>query len=254
MSRSGDDRLASGWWMSILRCMHNMSVGLKDDDSDWYRSSRWDDSVATAFEAKLGRARARSRPQYVRIQGVHLIAQADAATRAAGRALLRRVIDEYGEDDALQSLWAAENLATALEEDDRADEAEALTRELIARRDSDPTGWRGGRTDLDLALAEMLLRRGDPDSLQEADERLDRSDDAIKGASMFRDLVLRQLVARARVAERRGDHTRAGYYADEALEVAAETTPSLPRHPDVGRPEATSQTIDELRQLSRNAG
>ena len=229
-------------------------MGLKDDDSDWFRSSRWDDSVAAAFEAKLRRARARSRPQYIRIQGVHLIAQADQSSRAAGRELLQRVIDEYGEEDALQSVWAAENLVDALVADDRLDEAEALTRELIARRDGDPTAWTGGRTDLDLALAEMLLHRGDPTNLREADERLDRSDESVEQASMFRNLVLRYLVARARVAHGLGDRERARQYADDALEVAAETTASLPRHPDVGRPEATRDLINELRRLSANAG
>ncbi len=225
-------------------------MGLKDDDSDWFRSSKWDDSVAAAFEAKLRRARARSRPQYIRIQGVHLIAQADESTRAAGRELLQRVIDEYGEEDALQSVWAAENLVDALATADRLEEAEALTRELIARRDHDPTAWRGGRTDLDLTLAEMLLHRGDVDSLREADERLDRSDEAVNQAAMFRNLVLRHLVARARVADRIGDRERAAHYADDALEVAAETTPSLPGHPEVGRPDATRDLINELRKLS----
>ena len=225
-------------------------MGLKDDDSDWFRSSRWDDSVAAAFEAKLRRARARSRPQYVRIQGVHLIAQADVSTRAAGRGLLQRVIDEYSEEDALQAVWAAENLADTLVAHDRLDEAEALTRKLIARRDDDPTAWRGGRTDLDLALAEMLLHRGDATSLREADERLDRSEEAVNQASMFRNLVLRYLVARARVADRLGDHERARRYANHGLEVAAETTPSLPRHPDVGRPDASRDLMDELRKLS----
>ena len=210
--------------------------------------------MAAAFEAKLRRARASSRPQYVRIHGVHLIAQADESTRAAGRELLQRVIDQYGEEDALQSVWAAENLVDALVADDQLDEAEALTRKLIERRDADPTAWRGGRTDLDLTLAEMLPHRGDATSLREADKWLDRNEEAVKQASMFRNLVLRHLVARARAADRLGDRERARQYADDALEVAAETTPSLPRHPDVGRPDATRDLIDELRTLSSDAG
>lgn len=233
--------------------MHNVSMGLKDDDSDWYRSSTWNESVATAFETKLRRARAASRPQYVRIQGVHLVAQSDAATRQAGRELLQRVIDDYGEDQ-LQSVWAAENLADALTADDHDEDAEALTRDLIARRDRDPSGWLGGRTDLDLALAEILLSRGDADSLREADERLDQSGEEVQRASIFRNLVLRHLVARARVAARLGDSERARRYADDALEVAAETAPSLPRHPHVGRPDPTTDLITELRQLSQDHG
>jgi hypothetical protein len=40
-------------------------MGLKSDDTEWYRSSSWDASVAGEFEVKLDRARRFNRPQYV---------------------------------------------------------------------------------------------------------------------------------------------------------------------------------------------
>ena len=56
------------------------------------------------------------------IQGVQLVAQDSAEFRAAGRALLARVVDSYSaasEDraDRLQALTALENLADALARD-----------------------------------------------------------------------------------------------------------------------------------------
>ncbi|MDQ7877433.1 hypothetical protein Q9R08_05525 [Microbacterium sp. QXD-8] len=219
------------------------------DDSDWFRSSTWDESVEFAFESKLRRARSTSRAQYLRIQGVHLIAQDDTATRGAGRALLQRVIDEYGEADRLQATWAAENLAEALALEGDFESAESATRELVRRRDADPESWRGARTDLDLTMAEMLLLRRTPAALEEADRWLDRSEQSVEQAAIFRNLVLRHLVARARVAIARGDAPRARGYADAALRVAAETEPSIARHPDLGRPNATTELLDELRTI-----
>lgn len=219
-------------------------------NTDWFRSSTWDESGAAAFEQRLRRARLTSRAQYIRIQGEHLADQADPAAREAARLLFQRVIDEYGDVDRLQATWAAESLAQALAADGYLSEAESATRDLLQRRDAQPAAWRGGRTDLDVAMAELLLLRGTPEALQEADYWLDRGEESVKRSAFFRNLVLRHLTARARVASARGDRHRARDYAAAALEVAAETDPSIPRHPDLGRPDATSEQLDELRAIS----
>ena len=190
-----------------------------------------------------------SRAQYLRIQGCHLIGQDDPILRETGRTLFRRVIEEYGASDRLQATWATEDLAAALRADAQLDEAEAVTRELLSQRDADPTLWRGGRMDLDLSLAEMLLERGTPHALGEADEWLERSEASVERSAMFRNFVLRHLVTRARVARARGDIARSIGYASGALQVAAETKPSIPRHTDVGRPDATDELLAELRSL-----
>ncbi len=54
-----------------------------------------------------------SRAQYLRIKGVGLTAAADAATRSAGRDLLRRVVTEYP-SDALEATWAHRDLGRIL--------------------------------------------------------------------------------------------------------------------------------------------
>lgn len=56
--------------------------------SDWYRRTDWDDVAAADFEARLGRARASSRAQYLSLQGYALIA---SHTKVA-EALLKRAL------------------------------------------------------------------------------------------------------------------------------------------------------------------
>lgn len=82
---------------------------------DWYRSERWDLATAAYFEERLCRARPEGRPQYLRIQATHLLHARE--TRESGRALLRRVIDDYPED--AQARTASEQLGDSLGDDGR---------------------------------------------------------------------------------------------------------------------------------------
>lgn len=168
------------------------------DDTEWYRSSRWSDGVAAEFERRLRQARAYNRAQYVRIQGTHLLQQDDAGTRAVGRALMRRVIDEYGPTDP-DAWFAAHQLAESLRVDDSAAVAESALRDALAM--AVPTGRETPPTTA-LSLAEMLCERGDEDALEEATVLLDSVHEGIVEMALFRDLVLRYLVVRAHVAHR----------------------------------------------------
>lgn len=221
----------------------------KYDDADWYRSSTWSPEIASAFEARLKRARTFSRAQYVRIQATHLSDQLDESARAVGRDLFRRVIADYSTTDRMEALTAQEQLAdalTAAHDDEEAERAYRKTLELIAES---PTGRSGTSGATELALAELLLRSSDPSKVNESATLLDAIEPEIEQMSMFSNLVLRYYVARARVSKslRRDDATR---YAELALIIAAETTPSIPRHPDVGRPDATPELVAELKQLT----
>jgi len=56
--------------------------------TDWYRRSDWNDKIAADFEARLARARAPSRAQYLSLQGCALIAaHADIAEQLLERCL-----------------------------------------------------------------------------------------------------------------------------------------------------------------------
>jgi hypothetical protein len=227
------------------------SIVAQWDDKDWFRSSTWNDEIAAEFERRLGRARSTSRAQYIRIQGSHLIAQHDPEVRAVGRGLLSRVIAEYGADDDMHAKFAVEQLAGSLAEEGRLDEAEAMyrrVREIIARSRIGKSGTSGLAG---LALAELLILKADPASLTEANELLDQDGPEIEQqGALFRNIAIRYLIARARVARALGDSS-AATYAARALEIVDETTPSLPRHPDLGRLHATDAERDELTAMLR---
>ena len=225
----------------------------KWDDSDWFRSSTWNPDFAAAFEAKLQRARSWNRAQYLRIQGVHLVAQDSAEFRAAGRALLARVVESYSasEDgaDRMQALAALENLADALARDGEVTAARAAYREVLDRVAASPTGRSGTSHTIEISLAELLIADGDLSSLDEAEVLLDTAEEQVALSAFFRDLVLRYLVVRARTAALRGEASLVAVYAREALSVADETEPSLPRHPDLGRPHASDDLRTELQRI-----
>lgn len=225
-------------------------MGDKYDDTEWFRSSRWTPAIAEAFEARLQRARPGNRQQYVRIQATHLIAQERLVVREGGRALLHRVA--YGEDPYdFESLTALEQLGDSLLADGELDEAETVLREVLLRTATLPTGRSGTSHTTELTLAELVLKRGGPDALAEADRLLDAVEPQVRQSAMFRNLVLRFLVCRARVAAAFG-RADAADYARQALEIAAETTPSLPRHPDLVRPVASAKLRRELARIAKS--
>lgn len=224
-------------------------MATKWDDQDWFRSSTWSPEIAEAFEARLKRARAWNHAQYLRIQGVHLAAQNDEALRGVGRDLFRRVVDDYGDNDHFEALTALENLGDSLAAEGMDGPAEIAYREVLTRVAASPTGRSGTSHTTELSLAELLLTRGDDATLEEADGMLDIAEEQVGESAMFRNLVLRYLVARARVAARRGNQTGAIAYAREALSVADETEPAIPRHPTLGQPDVPPELRAELRAL-----
>jgi len=69
----------------------------------------------------------------------------------------------------------------------------------------------------------------------------------VRAQWFLRDLVFRYLLASARAAQLR-HNPAVRQIARQALAVAAETAPALPRHPSVGRPQASEADIAELEQ------
>jgi hypothetical protein len=218
----------------------------KWDDEDWFRSSIWGDEIADEFERRLGRARSTSRAQYIRIQGTHLIAQPDPELRDIGRQLLKRVIDEYGDGDDMDAKFAVEQLAGSLRDEGRIAEAEEMYRRVLEAIVQSKIGASGTSGLAGLSLAELLILKSDEASLLEASNLLEEEGPAIEQlGALFRNAAFRYFVARARLARALGDAS-ASAYATRALEIADETEPSMPRHPDLGRPTASAAERDEL--------
>ncbi len=69
--------------------------------NEWYRCESWTKAEEEHFFAKLGRARKDGRPQYLRIQAVHLIDSGDLRLLDVAETLLNKILTEYP-DDRLQ--------------------------------------------------------------------------------------------------------------------------------------------------------
>lgn len=63
--------------------------------------------------------------------------------------------------------------------------------------------------------------------------------------------MFRYVVAVARYEARSGGHAES--WAREALELARDHAPQLPRHPDVGLPEPDDATLAEMERLAASA-
>jgi hypothetical protein len=214
---------------------------------EWFRSATWTPEIAQAFETKLGRARQTSRAQYIFIQGSHLTGSPDLSVREAGRTLLRRVARDY--PDEFHAKSATERLGESLAEDGLFDEAEEAFRETLRLCSESPIGRSGTTGTPDLRLAEIILLRSGAIRLEEVSALLHAVEPEVRRQAIMRNVVFRFLLASARVAHLRGDPGAAGL-AREALAVAAEASPSIPRHPDVGRPSATVAQLSELEEIA----
>ena len=63
--------------------------------SDWFRNETWTPEIREFFFAKLKRARKEGRPQYLRIQAVHLIATKHNDLLTVAEELLNQLLTEY---------------------------------------------------------------------------------------------------------------------------------------------------------------
>jgi hypothetical protein len=214
---------------------------------DWYRSLAWDAQIEAGFEERLRRARPASRSQYIRIQATHLLESPDLGVRETGRGLLQRVIAEYPDD--IQAKTAMEQLGSSLADDARLGAAEQTLRETLRMCAGSPTGRSGTTGTTELRLAEVILAAGDAARIPEAAELLGAAQPQVVRLRSFRNIVFRHLLASARVAWLRHDPV-ARKLARDALAVAAETTPSFPRHPGAGRPSASEDEIGELEKIA----
>jgi len=209
---------------------------------DWYRSETWDDSTQEAFEARLSRSRtAFHRAQYLRIQGLTLTVTNRRRETAAGRALLDRVITDFP-GEVMEVAGAHYALAQSfIESDPRA--AIQHLRACLALEQGRSFSHR-----TELVLAETLLE-DDPTegTLEEVADLLNTAE----SEAFFHVEAWRIAVARARLYSKQGDTLGAATQARRALDLLADNTPKLRRHPDVGLIEPDRKTVKEMRKLAR---
>ena len=207
---------------------------------DWYRRTDWSPEAQSEFERRLARARAESRPQYLRIQAVSLW-EAGVHPEAAN-ALLRRVLDDY--DDDFDKPLATELLGRIAASAGRLDEAEHWYRALLSKWPSLERTTEGA----EVGLADVLSRRGTAAADQEALRLLDSFLE--RDAMQWKNLMFLWHLTRLRIAERRGESEVSVMNARAALELAG-SDPQFPRHPGVGVVTSDDLTLQRLRRLAQ---
>lgn len=212
-------------------------------DDDWYRCERWGRRERTRFEQRLAAARPENRGEYLRIQGLTLADSESAKLVRAGRELLHRCIEAVGEDSH-SAAGAHFELAQHAE---RGGDVPAALEHLEAtlafeRKHGSP------KHGTELALSGLIARSA------ELGERLDEAEALLVDLDLppFRSAQLDFVVARARLAQRRGHDDLAAAYALGGCWLLGHDEPINGRHPDVGLigGDVEPALLDELRALA----
>jgi tetratricopeptide (TPR) repeat protein len=207
--------------------------------AEWFRSRDWGIDAQQDFETRLGRARARSRAQYLRIKAVTLI---DAGNLDAATALLHRVVDDYG-DDWIQVTASHEHLGDIYRSTGDLAGAESEYRRvlMLSPNLSCTTG------EVHLKLGEVLLAAG-TDDLAEIEQLIV----AARPHVAFSTTAFRANVLDARVAAAIGDVARRRASATAALGLV--NAPSqFSRHPTVGLVDASPSLLAEVADMAGNS-
>ena len=207
---------------------------------EWFRGPKWDRATRVLFEEKLSRARTQG-AQHLRIKGYELTRADDKSVWAAGRSLLRRVIDEHP-DDAFSVPDAHHDLGASFAREGRYEEAESQLVLALERHHHDRWGAR-------LEIAELIVAAEWAGRYRDAARLLE---EFIKSRSGLLPIEqLRVLMVEARIAVRTGDNEIARRDAKQALELLTHQTSPFPRHPGVGVAKADDATVKELETMAR---
>lgn len=195
---------------------------------EWYRRSTWTTEDEQEFRARLKRARSFSRPQYLRLQAIHL-EQAGLLDEAIQ--LLEEVVREYAEDG--QIAWVHDHLGSCHEKAGRIDEAIQELRLSIAAQERHPyvtsKAW--------LELGRISVEYGVPELFDEFLKLLEKHSQGQGGlAAEIHFPAERYLLSAvlALIYKARGDLARAREYAKVAVAAADLRHSGFRRHPTIG--------------------
>ena len=206
---------------------------------DWFRSPDWSPEAHAEFEARLRRAHASNRTQYTRIKGIAL---SESGQVDAARSLWHRILDSDS-GHQFEKATTIEHLADSYVGQDPAT-AEQYYRRLLTEH---PT-LNGTTATAEISLAELLIDKGNPASMEEALALLNSFLE--RGTSQFPSVLFRWHLVLIRVAQATGDKETWQRAARTALDLAGRG-PVFPRHKTVGVVEADSHTLKRLRRLAK---
>lgn len=207
---------------------------------EWFRSPDWSAEAQKDFEARLARARPYNRAQYVRIKGLALH---KAGERRGARELWERVLQSTEKLAETQQASALEHLGDSYVGDNAA-AAEDYYRRLLEEH---PT-LNGTSHTAEISLAELLIGKGNRDSMEEALALLNSFLE--RGTSQFPSVLFRWHLALISIAQATGEKETVQRAARTALDLASRG-PVFPRHKDVGVVDADAKTLRRLRKLAK---
>jgi tetratricopeptide (TPR) repeat protein len=208
-------------------------------DRNWAHNEEFDCDAMAEFEERLGRARAANRPGYLRVRAATLLGLAHPTATAVAVQLLRRVVDDH--DDFIEVPWSHELLGNAYLNSGDLAAAERHLRLAISSADE----RRNGLSLPELTLAEVLLEKGEVDAAQAVLDEVRKMPQGM----VWNSQLFRFAVASAHCVDLSGSD--ASSWAQEALDLAGNEEPQLPRHPTIGLVEAETGTLAEMRQLAK---
>jgi predicted Zn-dependent protease len=204
---------------------------------DWFRSPDWTATDREDFETRLKRARATSRPQYLRIKA---LAIRDEFPLEAEE-LLRRVVVEYVEH------WPDVAFAHELLGDLRSAAGDIGDAETHYRSALETSPTLSGTTgEVHLKLGELLLDRDGPTDDVYAMLEISQRHLTLNHS------VFRWHVLRARASDAIGDRVNAATSAQIALDLL-DAPPQFVRHPTVGLARAEPELTETLRRLANGS-
>jgi hypothetical protein len=211
---------------------------------EWYRTTDHGVDAKAEFSYCYSRARHPHRIQYKQIKAVHLM----EAGEPGGIRWAQDLLTEITADQAAyrhQRAFAFELLAQARLKAGQWKLAVQALEQCIELASPTMNGTSGLP---DLTLAEILLDN-DPSALAEVASLLDSQ--PLVDRIEFNSQLFRYLVATARARRALGQDPASP--ARRALDLLDDDQPTFPRHPDVGRVQASAQTVRELHDLAHDA-
>jgi tetratricopeptide (TPR) repeat protein len=206
---------------------------------DWFRSSLWTEDARADFEARLSRARAYNRPQYLRIKAIAL---RDAGLIEPARELLMRVAEQR-DVHAFEVAYVQELLGDLAVLRGEPEEAEQFYRWVL-------TDWptlNGTSGLVEISLAELLIQRNRDPERDEAQALL--SSWIARGALKFDNSLFRWHLALIDLSDQLGDQETIQRAARTALTLAGRG-PQFPKHGDVGVVRTDPATLHRLEHLA----
>jgi hypothetical protein len=219
---------------------------------DWFRSETWNAQIEAEFEKRLGRSRTRfNKAQYLKIQGLTILASSETKAQEKGVQLLSRVVSDYP-DQRTEVAHTHEILANYYKHAKNFAAAEAEYREVLVYYAVTPS--RTNTTGLaDISFVELILEASAASHYSEAETLLRALSEKARKHVMFNSDVFRYHAAFARLLSRNGKAGEAAQHARFALNAAQLRSPQFPRHPTVGLPKPTQAVLKELKGIANAA-